>query len=68
LRTEENKRVKEGILPVLIYIFYSSDRFLPFFEKIQGDEVNRGNETSYFAIAGIKFRWHRNFRVREDQG
>ena len=68
MRTEEDKRGKEGILPILIYILYSPDQFLPFVEKIQVDEVNRGNERSYFAIAGIRFRWHRNFRVRGDRG
>jgi len=70
LRTEEDKKAKEGILPFLIYIIYSPDHstFLPFVEKTQVDEVNRGNERSFFAIAGIRFRWHRNFRVRGGRG
>ena len=68
MRTEEDRKGKEGILPTLIYILYSPDQFLPFVKKIQVDEVNRGNERSFFAIAGIGFRWHRNFRVRGDRG
>jgi len=70
MRTEENRQGKEGILPFLIYIIYSPDHstFLPFVEKVQVDEVNLGNKRSFFAIAGIRFRWHRNFRVRGDRG
>lgn len=68
MRTEEDRKGKEGILPTLIYILCSPDQFLPFVKKIQVDEVNRGNERSFFAIAGIRFRWHRNFRVRGDRG
>jgi len=68
MRAEENKRGKEGILPVLIYIFRSSDQYMPFLEKIQVGEINSDNERSYFAIAGIRFRWHRNFRVRGGRG
>ena len=66
MRTEEEKRGKESILPILIYILYSPDQFLPF-EKIQVDGANWGNERG-FAIAGVRFRWHRNFRVRGDWG
>ena len=68
MRTEEDKRGKKGILPVLIYILHSPDHFLPFVEKIREEEVNSDNERSYFAIAGVRFRWHRNFRARGDRG
>ena len=68
MRTEEDRKGKEGILPTLIYILCSPDQSLPFVEKVQVDEVNRGSERSFFAIAGIRFRWHRNFRVRGDRG
>lgn len=68
MRTEENRRCKKGVLPAFMCILYSPDQFLPFLEKIQVDEVNEGDESSFFAIAGIRFRWHRNFRARGDQG
>lgn len=68
MRTEEDKRGKKGILPVLIYIFHSSDQFMPFLEKIREEEVNSDDERSFFAIAGVKFRWHRNFRAKGDRG
>ena len=68
MRTEEDKRGKQGILPILIYILYSPDQFLPFVKKIQVDEVNSGNERSYFAIAGIRFRWRQKFGIRGDRG
>ena len=66
MRTEEDKKGKEGILPILIYILCSPDQFLLFVEKVQVDEVNLGNKRSFFAIACIRFRGHRNFRVRGD--